>query len=123
MPECKLHRTKASVLTACANILCAIVQVRTFVDALSISFEEQVINSHGDHIPLKVRDAATVLFWIPEVLSWCSSQNRKETDNGWAIASECLQVCQAASADSDLVFSVACLFRLLALIAATSVIC
>ena len=30
--------------------------------------EENVVYSHGDHIPLHVRNASVVAFWLPDVL-------------------------------------------------------
>ena len=35
---------------------------------LGYSHEEHVVYSHGDHIPLHVRNASVVAFWLPDVL-------------------------------------------------------
>ena len=35
---------------------------------LGCTHEETVVYSHGDHIPLSVRNAAVVAFWLPDVL-------------------------------------------------------
>ena len=61
-------RTTAQAFRAGALVLQTMRQARHFFRNLEVAFETQVIHSHSNHIPLLVRDAATVLFWLPEHL-------------------------------------------------------
>jgi hypothetical protein len=61
------------------------------MDKLTNAFEEQCIHSHGDPVPLRVRDAATMLFWLPEVLRWAHAGETTSVAR-WAHAFECLQL-------------------------------
>ena len=63
--------------------------MRQHFATLPAAFEEQVVRSHGDHIPLRVRDGATVLFWLPEVLEWCRQEDAASAA-GWTLARACL---------------------------------
>ena len=41
---------------------------QSFMRDLGRAHEEHVILSHGDHVPLAVRNAAVVAFWLPDLL-------------------------------------------------------
>ena len=48
---------------------CLVLQVgQSSMRALGYIHEEHVVYSHGDHIPLHVRNASVVAFWLPDVL-------------------------------------------------------
>ena len=52
-----------------AEHLCLVVQAgQSFMHELGCTHESAVVYSHGDHIPLSVRNAAVVAFWLPDVL-------------------------------------------------------
>ena len=56
-------------MRAAGEHLCLVLQAgQTFMRDLGHSHEEQVVYSHGDHVPLKVRNASVVAFWLPDVL-------------------------------------------------------
>ena len=82
-------RHRAPALRACRLASRCVRSVRERFAALPAAFDEQVVRSHGDHIPLRVRDSATVLFWLPEVLEWC---RQKDVSTAWEVAHACLEV-------------------------------
>ena len=66
--EAMRKRTVLEMLAA-GEHLCLVLQAgQTFMRDLGRSHEENVVYSHGDHIPLKVRNASVVAFWLPDVL-------------------------------------------------------
>ena len=83
-------RRRSAALWNCRLASNAVRNVRGDLAKLLAEFDEQVVRSHGDHIPLRVRDCATVLFWLPEVLEWC--RHRDASTAGWKVASSCLNV-------------------------------
>ena len=71
-------RSRAQAVAATDVAIAATQYVRRFFHTLSRNFEQDVIHSHGDHIPIRLRDSATVLFWLPEVLT--DNQVRKPSE-------------------------------------------
>ena len=56
-------------MQAAGEHLCLVLQAgQSFMHDLGSSHEEHVVYSHGDHIPLKVRNGAVVAFWLPDFL-------------------------------------------------------
>ena len=56
-------------MQAAGEHLCLVWQAgQSFIHDLGSSHEEHVVYSHGDHIPLKVRNGAVVAFWLPDFL-------------------------------------------------------
>ena len=56
-------------MRAAGEHLCLVLQAgQSFMHDLGSSHEEHVVYSHGDHIPLKVRNGAVVAFWLPDFL-------------------------------------------------------
>lgn len=54
-----------------AEEMCACARAaQLFFMDLAQGHDDQVVHSHGDHIPLAVRDCATYLWWLPELLSF-----------------------------------------------------
>ena len=43
-------------------------RAQRFFRNFELAFETQVLHSHGNHIPLLIRDAAIVFFCLPEHL-------------------------------------------------------
>ena len=68
VPEAARWRTRSQAAVAARNAIAATRYVRTFFRKLSEGYLEEVVHSHGDHIPLRVRDDSAVLFWLPEIL-------------------------------------------------------
>ena len=68
MPEAVRTRTTPQVLLAVQIAIDATRHVRDFFRKLGEGFREEVMHSHGDHIPLRVRDDSVALFWLPEIL-------------------------------------------------------
>ena len=83
-------RQRAPALRGCRLASRCVRSVREHFAALPAAFDEQVVRSHGDHIPLRVRDSATVLFWLPEVLEWCRQEDVSTA--GWKVAYDCVPV-------------------------------
>ena len=46
----------------------AIDEVQASFEILADAFSKEVLQSHGNHVPEKVRDYSVVLFWMPEIL-------------------------------------------------------
>ena len=63
--EAARKRTRSQVAEAARTSIAATRYARTF---LSAGYQEEVVEGHGDHIPLRVRDDSVVLFWLPEIL-------------------------------------------------------
>ena len=55
----------AVVVRACGAVVAATDRVRATFGYLERAFREDVIQSHGNHIPIAVRDGAVVMFWVP----------------------------------------------------------
>ena len=68
VPEAARGTTRAQAAAAARTSIAAARYVRTFFRKLSAGYAEEVIQSHGDHIPIRVRDESVVLFWLPEIL-------------------------------------------------------
>ena len=62
-------QTHLQARRACREARLAVESAREFFAALSTEFQDVVLQSHGNHVPQAVRDGATVLFWLPEILS------------------------------------------------------
>ena len=57
-------------IDAAGEHLCLVVQAgQSFMHELGCSHEDNVVYSHGDHVPLSVRNGAVVAFWLPDVLA------------------------------------------------------
>lgn len=68
VPVC-LGKLQPSDRIAAAEHLCLVLQAgQSFMRDLGREHEHQVIYSHGDHVPLEVRSAAAVAFWLPDLL-------------------------------------------------------
>jgi len=66
--EARRKRTMQQ-MRAAGEHFCLVLQAgQSFMRDLGHSHEEEVVYSHGDHIPLHVRNAAVVAFWLPDVL-------------------------------------------------------
>ena len=72
-------RRRTDALRACLAAATCVRSVRLHLSKLPDSFVEQALNSHGDHIPPRVRDGATVMFWLPEVLQWSTRNDMTTT--------------------------------------------
>ena len=52
-----------------ADHVCVVLKAgQSFIRDLGRAHEEHVIFSHGDHVPMEVRNAAVVAFWLPDFL-------------------------------------------------------
>eukprot|EP00969_Alexandrium_andersonii_P040542 1777302-Alexandrium_andersonii.AAC.1 len=58
---------KQAATVARVASLAAVREAWLFFQKVSSDFQQQVIRSHGDHIPSNARDGAMVFFWLPEV--------------------------------------------------------
>ena len=93
-------RSRAQAVAATDTAMAATQYVRRFFHSLSISFEQGVIHCHGDHIPIRVRDSATVLFWLPEVLTdkrvrAPTSVSPEHLDRYWSAKLPCIDAVSA----------------------------
>jgi hypothetical protein len=66
--EATCLRRSAEVRKAGTTILTHVLGCRHFLQAVCCSFHDQVLNSHGNHISQRVRDAAAWVFWLPRIL-------------------------------------------------------
>ena len=66
-----------------------------FLD-LTGQHDEKVWHSHGDHVPLTVRDGATYLWWLPELL--CIDYSQLYREAGVAFWTPRLEALEALSA-------------------------
>ena len=67
-PEAARGRTRSQAAVAAGTSIAATRYARTFFRKLSAGYQEEVVQSHGDHVPIRVRDDSVVLFWLPEIL-------------------------------------------------------
>ena len=59
------ERTSGQIDSA-GEHLCVVAQAgQSSMHALGCTHEQTVVYSHGEHIPLSVRNAAVVAFWLP----------------------------------------------------------
>ena len=66
--EAKRKRT-VQEMRAAGEHFCLVLQAgQSFMRDLGRSHEDQVVHSHGDHVPLNVRNASVVAFWLPDFL-------------------------------------------------------
>ena len=79
-------RKKCAAVLACSAVQQATLQASAFFKALRRGFYEEVLLSHGNHVPIAVRDYATVLFWLPDVLE---AVQAKSVDF-WKLARVCM---------------------------------
>ena len=81
---------------AIAEHLCLVLQAgRSFMRDLGRTHERDVIFSHGDHVPLQVRNAAVVAFWLPDFLGVDThSMQSREAREFWS--SRVSEFCVAA---------------------------
>ena len=63
------QRTRMQAIRACQITLQVMDDARVAFRRLATSFSTDVLQSHGNHVPLRVRDVATTLFWLPDILS------------------------------------------------------
>ena len=66
--EAARERTRSQVAEAARTSIAATRYARTFFHKLSAGYQQEVVEGHGDHIPLRGRDDSVVLFWLPEIL-------------------------------------------------------
>ncbi len=62
-------RSSVAARRAICKAVEAMESTRLFFRSLAEAFDVDVVHSHGDHVPLEVRSAATVLFWLPDILT------------------------------------------------------
>ena len=62
------ERTREQFMKAASVTMAATRYARKFFDKVSAGYEIEVVQSHGDHIPIHVRNDSVVLFWLPEIL-------------------------------------------------------
>lgn len=77
-------------MQACATVEKVVENTRATFAAFIQAFHDTVIESHGDHIPLRVRDSVVVLFWLPEILRRCGDE--RDPVDAWTNARECMPV-------------------------------
>jgi hypothetical protein len=70
--------------------LAATARVRLFLKEMCQSFQDDVLESHGDHVPKRVRDGAAVLFWLPEIL--VRAHDNPRSVELWKLAYTCMPV-------------------------------
>ena len=61
-PEAARGRTRSQAAVAAGTSIAAAKYARTFFRKLSAGYIEEVVQSHGDHVPIQVRDDSVVLF-------------------------------------------------------------
>ena len=79
------HKRSVQEMRAAGEHLCLVLQAgQSFMRDLGRSHEEHVVYSHGDHIPLKVRNASVVAFWLPDVLDVAfEAMSSKQAKHFW----------------------------------------
>ena len=73
----------------CSIVNGAAENVETSIGILKRSFHEAVLYSHGDHVPLKVRNYSTLLFWLPRILE---ETDLSDASQFWQGAEECMSI-------------------------------
>ena len=66
--EARRKRTMQQMRAAGEHFCLALQAGQSSMRDLGHRHEEDVVYSHGDHIPLHVRNASVVAFWLPDVL-------------------------------------------------------
>ena len=84
-----LAKEVAAEMSACAQA------AQLFFLDLTAGHDQAVVHSHGDHVPLAVRDAATYLWWLPDLLTFDYSTidaSAQLCDSFWEARLEALDV-------------------------------